>query len=552
MLIKLFGLLFIIVSCIPLTKVKYSTPAKAFKYPRFTEKDSLRGTLNRYRTNFDVVWYNLDVKINPENKTIAGFVDIFFKKLDTIDTIQLDLYQNMLIDSIMYGNMKLPSFRKYDAFYVLFSENSGLNTAMIRVYYHGKPIVAKRPPWEGGTVWEKDKNKNPWLGVACEGDGASLWWPCKDHLSDEPDSMTLNFTIPKGLKCISNGKLTDSVQLGDWIKYKWRVTYPINTYNATYYVGDFRHFSIPYKGIDTSFNLDFYVLPENYGKALEHFKQTVDILHCFEKRIGSYPWPRDGFKLVESPFEGMEHQTAIAYGHGYKNWWNFFDPIILHESAHEWWGNSITVADVADVWLQEGFATYSEAMYIEETKGKSYYNTYINFFASMIKNERPLVGPRNVNYWDYKDTDVYMKGALLLHTLRNIIRDDSVFTEIIKTYYNKNKYKIVTNADFIEVVNEKTGKDYNWFFDFYLYNRTCPLLKWEFTYNYTKGKVELYYKWANLDFDFPLPVKVKIASRIFIIRPTTKIQVTELPYDDAISINYDNSFVATQRGLKIN
>jgi aminopeptidase N len=354
--------------------------------------DSLRGKLNNFRSCYDVYFYNLDIDININSKSIAGFVDIYFSVVNDFDTMQIDLYPNMSLDSIVFEKKNLHFNRVYGAVFVLFEKHLTTNEkAKIRVYYHGKPVIAKKPPWEGGFVWKKDKNKNPWIGVACEVAGASLWWPVKDHLSDKPDSMKLNFTVPAGLMCVSNGHMVDSVPLMNKTKYTWKLTYPVNSYNATLYIGKFSHFSMPYQGADTSFNLDFYVIPQHLEKAKEHFLQVQSILHFYESAFGPYPWPKDGYKLVESPYEGMENQTAIAYGNNYNNFINAFDQIILHETAHEWWGNSINVPDYAEVWIHEGMATYAEAMYTEHNYGHNFYLSYLKFYALLIRNKKTVV-----------------------------------------------------------------------------------------------------------------------------------------------------------------
>jgi aminopeptidase N len=507
--------------------------------------DSLRGKLNNFRSCYDVYFYNLDIDININSKSIAGFVDIYFSVVNDFDTMQIDLYPNMSLDSIVFEKKNLHFNRVYGAVFVLFDKHLTTNEkAKIRVYYHGKPVIAKKPPWEGGFVWKKDKNKNPWIGVACEVAGASLWWPVKDHLSDKPDSMKLNFTVPAGLMCVSNGHMVDSVPLMNKTKYTWKLTYPVNSYNATMYIGKFSHFSMPYQGVDTSFNLDFYVIPQHLEKAKEHFLQVQSILHFYESAFGPYPWPKDGYKLVESPYEGMENQTAIAYGNNYNNFINAFDQIILHETAHEWWGNSINVPDYAEVWIHEGMAAYAEAMYTEHNYGHNFYLSYLKFYALLIRNKKTVVGPHDVNFWDYKDGDVYMKGALMLHTLRNTLTDDSLFFNIIKSFYNKYKYKEAVSQDFINLVNEMTGKDYSWFFKQYLYKRSSPelLVKKEFL-SY-KNTYELQYKWSNVDSDFSIPLKIVSGNETYTIWPTTKLQKIYLNKEKAISINTEESYIA--------
>jgi len=546
------GIIFLFSACSLVgVNIYHSTPKRPFKYPGFTIKDTLRGQLNSFRSCYDVYYYNLNVDFNFHKKEISGFVDIYFNTLNSFDTLQIDLYDNLSLDSILFENRKLNFYRRYNAVFVLMDRKINFpEKEKITVFYHGKPKVAKRPPWEGGFVWGKDKNRKPWIAVACEVDGASLWWPVKDHLSDEPDSMSMSFTIPAGLSCISNGHMIDSISKNGITTFRWKVTYPINSYDATFYIGDFRHFSIPYKGEDTAFDLDFYSLPYHLDSARSQFKQSVDVLKFYESTYGPYPWPRDGYKLIESPYEGMEHQTAIAYGNGFKNMFGFIDYIILHESAHEWWGNSVTVPDYAEVWIHEGFASYSEALYLESRIGHDTYLNYINFFSILIRNKRPVIGPHDVNYWDYKDVDVYMKGALTLHTLRNTISNDSMFFDILRTFYNRHKYKFAVTHDFIDLVNEKTGKDYTSFFTQYLYDRTCPVLQWEYNYEPKTGNGELFYRWSNISTDFTIPIIVNTDLKSIIIYPARKVQKIEFKNNN-FQLNTEKSYIAMRRTGKL-
>jgi len=530
----------------------HSTPKHPYKFPTFSLADTLRGENNKYLNCYDVYFYDLNVDFNFNTREIAGYVDFYFKSLRKIDTLQIDLYKNMIIDSILIDKMKIKFYRKFDAVFV--QPGIPINETQkikMSVYYHGKPKIAANPPWEGGFVWSKDNNNQPWIAVSCEVEGASLWWPTKDVLSDKPDSMKLSFTVPSGLNCISNGKRTDSTTINNKTTYRWKVSYPINTYCATFYIGNFAHFSELYKSLDSSFNLDFYVLPKNLQLAREHFKQTAGMLHFYESVYGPYPWTRDGYKLIESPYEGMENQTAIAYGNGYKNLVNLFDQIILHESAHEWWGNSVTVPDFAEVWLHEGFATYSEALYTEHEYGHEFYLKFLEVYAMFITNKKPVVGPHNVNFWDYKDNDVYMKGALALHTLRNTLENDSLFFDIIKSFYNKYKYKNAVTQNFIDMVNFKTGKDYSWFFKQYLYNRVSPELLWKFYYNSVTKQNELYYKWSNVSADFSIPIKIKTDSGLTTIYPTMQLQKINMDKGKLIKINVEGSYIALKRTGKI-
>ena len=568
--------IFIFTSCsINGLNIDRKTPEKPFKYPVFTQADTLYGSLSKYRKAFDVTYYDINIDVDIKKRVIKGFVDIYFNAVNDIDTLQLDLYENLAISAITYNADTLKFQRKYKEVFIAFAQKIKKGEkAKISVFYYGKPIKAKRPPWEGGFVWKRDKDKNPWIGVACEKAGASLWWPLKDHLTDEPDSLKMSVTIPKGLFCVSNGRLTSRKTEGERETFTWKTSYPINTYNATLYIGNFKHFTIPYKSKFSSFDMDFYVLPYNLEKAKTHFAQAVDIIHFYENTFGEYPWARDGYKLVEGPFEGMEHQTAIAYGNGYKNvpYYNF-DYIILHESAHEWWGNSVSAGDYSEIWLHEGFATYSEALYVEHIKGYAAYIYYLNYYSLLIKNIKPVIGPSDVSYWEYKDTDVYFKGALMLHTLRNTIDNDSVFFDIIKTFYKRNKYSITTTKNFIDLVNEKTKQDMGWFFNLYLYNRICPQLE----YNYYTTTIPKYdkmeqnenvnvsdneknnneeqhlfsFKWNNVKDDFKLPINIKTKDGVIKIHPTSQLQTIIIKSGGPLQFNTNLSYISWKNNKEL-
>ncbi len=549
-----FMLFFFMSSCAVIgINHKRKTPQKPGKYPVFTLEDTLRGALSPCRSAFDVTYYHLNIDLDIEKKSVAGYVDIYFKAERMADTLQIDLYENLLINKIVFQGQELPFFRKFKAVFVVFPGNLVFGEQyVLTVHYEGKPVIAPKPPWEGGFVWKKDRDRKPWIGVACELAGASLWWPLKDHIADEPDSMQISVTVPAGLFCASNGILQSRKLRENRETFIWKTRYPINSYNATLYVGNFQHFQLPYLKADTVYPLDFYVLPHHLEKAREHFPQAAGIIRYFEKAFGEYPWWREGYKLVESPYAGMEHQTAIAYGDKYKNApGQGFDYIILHETAHEWWGNSISAGDYAEIWLHEGFATYSEALYVEHIKGHRAYLDYLGLYALFIKNKRPMIGPYSVNFWDYKDTDVYMKGALTLHTLRNIIDNDSVFFDILKTFYVRHSYSIVTTQDFISVVNEKAGEDLNWFFDQYLYSRVCPQMEWNFVYNATSGKNEFRYRWNNTETDLDIPVKVKSGGTEYVLTPRQKLLVLDVKGENTLAINTENAYIALKKNRRL-
>ena len=513
-------------------------PKRPGKMPKFAQDVVLLGEMTRYRDCFDVYYYDLSVNIDPSEKSLDGSVEIYATALTDIDTLQLDLHENFDITRLTEhekGN-EMTYKREERAVFIPVNLTRG-ERFCLKIDYIGKPLIAKKPPWKGGFVWKKDKEGKPWIGVACESEGASVWWPLKDHTSDEPDSMRMHFTVPRNLMAVSNGQLEGTVEQGSCTTFNWFVSSPINTYNVTVYAGDFRLISDEYTGINgQKLALDYYVLDRNYEKAKTHFKQVLPILKVYEEKFGEYPWYRDGFKLVESPYAGMEHQTAIAYGNKYKN---DADPstdyIILHEAAHEWWGNSVTARDFSDVWLQEGFATYAEALYFEEMSGEKGFNNHIFFIKIFIKNKYPLVGVKDRRWFHYrKSSDVYFKGAWILQTLRMQLNNDNLFFDIIRTFAEKYKYQLVESKDFIDLVNQKTNSDYNWFFDLYLYENCSPELEYNLV---NPGR--LYYRWNRVSPEFnKLTVRLQCNDKIFTLTPTDQVQRIDLQPDHYGNYNF--------------
>ena len=484
----------------------------------FSLSDSLRGSLSSYRSCYDVYFYDLNVTIDDKNKElINSYNDFYILSLEDFDKIQIDLFSNLEINTIVFNETKLNFKRKFNAVFIDFPNiiKKGENIKF-RVNYEGAPRIAVNPPWDGGFSWEYDKNKNPWIGVSCQGLGASSWWPCKDHQSDEPDSMRITCTVRSPLKVVSNGKLISNKSGYDLnLKSKvnissWFVSYPINNYNVTLCAADYAYFSDYYLSKRDTLFLDYYVLTYNETIAKEHFKQVKPMLECFEEYFGQYPFINDGFSLVETPYLGMEHQSAIAYGNnylpGYNGNKNFiagldFDYIIVHETGHEWWGNSITTNDIADMWIHEGFCTYSEVIYVECMYGYETMLEYVNNQKRFVRNDKPIVGPYNVN--KKGSNDMYQKGSLMLHTLRNLINDDELWFSILKGISIDFKYKVLDGKDIIEYINRKVDFNLSLFFNQYLFNSKIPI----FEYKIQKEGREyvLLYRWnAIKDFDMKL------------------------------------------------
>ena len=485
----------------------------AFSQNSFSKYDSLRGSLSPLRSCYDVYFYDLHLNIDIEEKKIKGSNTIFYKAEENFSSLQIDLFRNLQIDSIICNDKKLRFERDSNATVVYYDapQQKGSKN-FIKVFYQGKPVKAVNAPWDGGFVWKKDSLGKPWIGVACEGKGASLWWPCKDHLSDEPDSMKLSFDIPSGLSCISNGNLISEKKISEKISsFTWFVSYPINSYNVTFNIADYAHFSDEYLREDNSgFMLDYYVLSYNLAKAKKHFTQVKTILKEYEKLFGEYPFPKDGYALVETTYWGMEHQGCIAYGNHYKN--NMLaklDYIIVHESGHEWWGNSLSVSDHGEMWVHEAFTTYGEALLAEQLYGYQTALNYLQMQKKMIKNKEPIVGPLGVNYNGWKGSDMYYKGAWMLHTLRNVIHQDSLWFEIIHGLAEEFKLSVISGKQVIDYINKKSGTDYAYFFDQYLKDTSIPVF--EYSLRKQKGKTLLQYHWTNCHKNFSMPVSVEVS-----------------------------------------
>ncbi len=509
----------------------------------FSSQDSLRGTNGPFRVNNDILHYDLSIQVDPEQRMVIGKNVIRFKALEDLSKIQLDLFENMEIVKVLdlSGN-ELSYERNGNAFFVSTPPLQKDEEDTIVVKYRGNPLTAENAPWDGGFVWEQNEGGTPWIGVACEGTGASLWWPNKDYLGDEPDSMDITISVPASLFANSNGNLISRKVLDNGLaKHHWKVRYPINNYNVTLNIAVYKHFSDFYVNKNgDSLALDYYVLPQNFDKAKEHFQQVKPMLACYEDIFGKYPFWEDGFALVETPYLGMEHQSAIAYGNGYQrgyrggmipkhmNW----DYIIVHETGHEYFGNSISVADHAEMWIHESFTTYMEALYVECTAGYQEYLQYMVHFRNRlyIQNRQPIIGPLDVNWTAWNSSDHYFKGSWILHTLRNSINDDVLWFDLLKSFYQKHKKSIVRSADFFNHVNDKTGKDFTSFFNQYFYHASLPTF--EYYLSETEGKSFLNYKWSAAVKDFDMPIEVGPKSGYIRIDPTTSWQKLEIRDSD--------------------
>jgi aminopeptidase N len=508
--------------------------------PVFTHADTLRGMLTPERTCYDVRYYHLDVRIDPAQQSISGSNTIRFTVDSAFDRMQLDLFANMKIGGIaLDGKGEIPFDRDSNAFFLKLPAPLEKGTEhRVVVNYSGKPIAAKNPPWQGGFTWKTDSAGNPWVVVTCQGTGASCWWPNKDHQADEPDSMSISVTVPPGLEDVSNGRLRAKSTLPDgWTRYDWFVSYPINNYNVTVNIGKFAHFSDLYKSDGGPLTLDYYVMPYHLGQAQAQFEQVKPMLKAYERYFGPYPFVRDGYKLIESPHNGMEHQSAVAYGNRYLGGYvgrsssevgMKFDFIIVHESAHEWWGNSVTSKDVADMWLHESFGAYSEALFVEDRFGREQSLRYINAKKQNVRNDAPIVGVYNVQREG--SGDMYDKGQLVLNTIRSVIDDDNLWFSILRGIQETYRYQTITYDTVVQYVNRRCGKDLTYLFDQYLKFPKPPRL--EVIARKKGSTVTARLRWVAEVPAFRMPIKATVNGKGFEwISPTTAWQTMTLKID---------------------
>jgi len=481
----------------------------------FTRQDSLRGSITLEREWWDLTYYHLDVKIAPETKSISGKNTIQYKVLKSHPIIQVDLQEPLVITKVIQNGQELEVKHDGNAHFITLVEEQIVGSIQsVDVYYEGKPKEAVRAPWDGGFSWKEDKNGIPFIATSCQGLGASIWWPNKDHMYDEVDSMLISVNVPKNLTNISNGRLRSVEKQSDnTVTSHWFVNNPINNYGINVNIGDYVHFSEVYEGENGPLDMDYYVLRDNLVRAKEQFKDAPKMMKAFEHWFGPYPFYEDGFKLVEVPYLGMEHQSSVTYGNQYKNgylgrdlsdsgWGLKFDYIIIHESGHEWFANNITYKDIADMWIHESFTTYSENIFVDYYYGKEAASEYVIGTRKNIKNQKPIIGYYNVNKGG--SGDMYSKGSNMLHTLRQLIEDDEKWRQILrglnKTFY----HQTVTTQQIEGYLSEQTGIDLTEFFNQYLRDIRIPTLEYSIENN------ELKYRWTEIVDNFDMPIQVTI------------------------------------------
>ena len=519
---RLLIALFLPLASFAAAQTRPASAPTAFAPP--THADILRGSYGPYRANNDLLYYHLDIRVDPDQQTITGKNTIRFRMLRNARRIQIDLSDALQTDKILLGSRRLKYRRDSGSVFIDFPRTLRAGqTYSIDYYYSGHPLTIGR---FGGMVFTQDPAGHPWIYTSCEDDGASIWWPNKDQWRDEVESMDISVAVPSGLTDVSNGKFKSATELGDgYTRWDWAVSYPINAYDVSLNIGNYVHFSDRFGTLP----LDYYVLPADLDKAKRQFTQVKGMLEAFTHYFGPYPFERDGYKLIEVPYSGMEHQTAVAYGNHFKNgylekdWTGVgispkFDFIIVHESAHEWFGNSITAQDRSEMWIHEGWATYLEALYVEYWYGKDAAIRYLGGYKSKVRNKRPIITERGINATPPEDQ--YFKGALMLNTLRSVIDNDPRWFQLIHDFYQHFKYQNIMTEDVVDWFNQQTGLNLTPIFNQYLRHTAIPLL--ELKFDPTSGSVA--YRWKADEADFAMPVRVGDPSHWQTIHATTQWQ----------------------------
>ncbi len=503
----------------------------------FSRGDSLRGQLTPLRTCYDINYYHLDVKVDPDKRFISGSNLFRFTAVEDLTRLQVDLFDNLKVEKVLYKGEELPFKREYHAVFIEFPQPIRKSEVdSFTVYYSGHPVQAKRAPWDGGFDFKKDSNGKHWIATACQGLGASVWWPNKDHQSDEVDSMLISISVPDGLINVSNGRFRGKETLGDgYNRFHWFVGNPINNYNVAVNIGDYVHFADTFQGEKGVLDLDYWVLRENEAKAKPHFDANVKpMLRAFEYWFGPYPFYNDGFKLVETAHLGMEHQSAIAYGNKYQNgylgrdgsgtgWGNKWDFIIIHEAGHEWFGNNITSNDLADMWIHESFTNYSESLYIDYHYGKQAGQEYVHGNRMGIQNLTPLIGYYHVN--NSGSGDMYNKGGVLHNMVRTIIDDDEQWRQILRGLNKEFYHRTVDYDDIVNYISKHSEHDFSPIFAQYVRYPSIPTLEFKFNEN---GQVVC--RWIADVPDFNMPVRIRAKGGQYqFIHPNRRFTPIPLP-----------------------
>ncbi|MBQ0908755.1 M1 family metallopeptidase [Flavobacterium sp. F-328] len=517
---------------------------------KFSHQDSLRGSITKERAWWDLKKYHLDIKVNPLDSTISGSNTITYQVLENEKKMQIDLQQPMQISKVIQNGKQVSFQRDGNVFYLNLTEAQTKGSIQqVQIFYNGKPKVAVNPPWDGGITWKKDANGKFFIASSCQGLGASVWWPNKDHMYDEVENMLISVNVPSSLTNVSNGRLQSIKKLKDGTStFTWYVANPINNYGVNINIGDYVSFSEKYKGEKGNLDCTYYVLRDNLAKAKKQFKDVPKMLKAFEHWFGPYPFYEDSYKLVEAPYLGMEHQSSVTYGNGYQNgyrgrdlsgtgWGLKFDFIIIHESGHEWFANNITYKDIADMWIHESFTNYSESLFLEYYYGKEAGYTYVRGLRNIIENDKPIIGKYDVN--NEGSGDMYPKGANMLHTIRQLVNNDKKWRQILRGLNSTFYHQTVTTKQIEDYLCKQTGIDLSMIFNQYLRDVRVPKLE------YSVKNKQLLYRWTNTVQGFNMPLKITLNGKDELLQPENQWKTIPLSNNELKLVIDPNFYVET-------
>ena len=551
----------ILISVIFILHPAFSQPLN--QKQKFTHQDTLRGSIGPERAWWNVLRYDIRVTPDFESKTITAKNTITYNVLqdEHSDYLQIDLQQPLKVDTIFYDSKlyinypRKPYYNEGNVWHIPLPKSKKNSVHSLTICYSGKPREAKNPPWDGGWIWKKDARNRPWMSVACQGLGASVWYPCKDHQSDEPDQgASLTITVADSLVAVGNGRLKEKITDTGYTAWTWEVKNPINNYDIIPYIGKYVNWNEEFNGEKGKLDCNYWVLDYDLEKSKQQFGRDVKLmLKCFEEWFGPYPFYEDGYKLVESPHLGMEHQSAVAYGNKFMNgylgndlsgsgWGLKWDFIIVHESGHEWWGNNITTNDIADMWVHEGLTCYSETIFTECQYGKEAGDAYCQGIRKNIDNDKPVIGMYGVN--QEGSGDMYYKGANMLHTIRQVINDDAKFKDILRGLNQTFYHQTINSKQLEEYFSRKSGKDLYKIFDQYLRTTQIPVLEYKIEKNL------LSFRWTNCINNFNMPVRLTNSNEW--LAPASNWKQINLPKDVNDTLAIDKNFYITVKKMDSN
>jgi aminopeptidase N len=542
-ILLLFFALFVVLNC--------NSQGLLSEQNEFTKQDTLRGSITPERAWWDLTYYHLDIEVKPDEKFISGKNTIQYKVLKSNKVMQIDLQEPMEITRVIQDGKELKVEHDGNAHFIRLNSNQNIgDIKSLIVHYSGHPKEAKRAPWDGGFSWKRDKNEKHFIATSCQGLGASVWWPNKDHMYDEVDSMLISVTNPKGLMNVSNGRLRQLIENeNNTVTSHWFVNNPINNYGVNVNIGDYINFSEVYAGEKGDLDMDYYVLKDNLEKAKAHFTDAPKMMKAFEHWFGPYPFYEDSFKLVEVPYLGMEHQSSVTYGNQYKKgylgndrsgtgWGLKFDFIIIHEAGHEWFANNITHKDAADMWIHESFTNYSENLFVDYYYGKKASSDYVVGTRRNIRNDTPIIGQYNVN--NAGSSDMYAKGGNMLHTLRQLVENDEKWRQILRGLNSTFYHQTVTTKQIEDYLSEQTDIDLTPFFNQYLRDVRIP------TFEYSIENGDLKYRWTEIVAGFDMPIQIMIGDKEQWVYPKAKWQT--MPYNGT-ELEVDRDFYVMSKRL---